>query len=232
MKIKGFTIVPDYIVHKYTAVGAIIYGKIARYCEWSELNICTASNKRLAKELNLGESTIRKYKDLFAKDGLIIVTGKLGDTNTVSIPEEMVVEMYTPLPDSEGALPDSDPPLLLDSDKDTIVKDTLKDNYAKAIERGQRTAFQVYGDFEKYLGLSPNWDTKTNQAYYQFFRSRYEAGQTVKEFAKWWRADWKGKDGGFPSSLNQVQTLWLQAFTKSEDNYLEEQNRRLKELHG
>ena len=40
MKIKGFTIVPDYIVQKYTAIGGLIYGKIARYCDWSELNTC------------------------------------------------------------------------------------------------------------------------------------------------------------------------------------------------
>jgi len=127
MKIKGFTIVPDFMIQKYGYVGGLIYGKIARYCEWSEMNVCTASNSRLATELNMGESTIRKYKQRFEEDGLMVIVGKSGDTDTVSIIEEMVLEMYTPLPDSTPPLLDSDPTPLPRSDKDIDIKDTNKD---------------------------------------------------------------------------------------------------------
>ena len=119
MKYKGFTIVPDSVVQKYGFVGGLIYGKITRYCEWSDLGVCNASNKRLADELSMGESTIRKYKDLLEKDGLIRVVGKQGLTDTVTITEEMVLLMEGALPDSEGCATKQRGTALPDSDEDT-----------------------------------------------------------------------------------------------------------------
>lgn len=232
MKIKGFTIVPDFVVQKYTAIGGLIYGKIARYCEWSDMNVCTASNTRLAKELNLGESTIRKYKKHFEDDGLIKVVGKSGATDSVTIVEEMVVSMSTPLPDNgHPAIGERTTPLS-DSNKDTI-KESNKDisGTATAIREGMRIFESIQGDFKKHLGLTPNWDTKTNQQYYQFFQERYDAGQTAVMFAKWWRSDdFRAKQN---ISLFKVKEQWHQAFMqKVKVNDLEAENQRLKELHG
>jgi len=134
MKYKGFTIVPDAVVKKYGFVGGLIYGKITRYCEWSDMGVCSASNKRLAEELSMGESTVRKYKDLLKNDGLIKVVGKKGSTDTVTITEEMVLLMEGALPDSEecaikkrgSALPDSDKESIR-KNKDTAARDPVTD---------------------------------------------------------------------------------------------------------
>jgi len=84
---------------------------------------------------------------------------------------------------------------------------------AKAIEAGANLSSTIKADFRKWLGLTPNWDTKTNQANYQFFRERYSLGETAQQFKEWWVAeDWRGKQGQQPS-YNNVREMWLQAFT-------------------
>lgn len=101
---------------------------------------------------------------------------------------------------------------------ETKKKGSTKESVAKSMEVGQKERLSIQADFSKHLGLTPNWGTKTNQKHYQFFRERYQEGQTAEMFATWWGGDWKGKDGGYPSSLNQVQTLWRQAFMKGKSN--------------
>ena len=157
MKIKGFTIVPDSIVQKYTAIGGLIYGKIVRYCEWSDMNICTASNARLAEELNLGESTIRKYKKLFEDDGLLKIVGKKGETDTVTIVEEMVIEMPTPLLDSEEVATKQLATPLLDSNKDTI-KNNNKDFKRDALDFVVAYSGKTYSDFSEYPAVQEKLD--------------------------------------------------------------------------
>ena len=128
MKYKGFTIVPDFIVQRYGAIGGVIFGKIARYCDWSPMGICTASNQRLADELQIGESTVRKYKKILSDDGIIKMTGQMGVTNTVAIVHEIVMEMDSALlgsdPPATSELPPAEVTPLLDSDKEVkSIKD-------------------------------------------------------------------------------------------------------------
>ena len=132
MKYKGFTIVPDFIVQEYGAVAGLIFGKIARYCEWSDMNVCTASNQRLATELGMGESTIRKWKDILEEKGYLKVTGKVGFTDSVAVIAEMVMQMEGSLQDSAPPATEQRPPPLQDSDKE-YIKNT-KDTSAPAVK--------------------------------------------------------------------------------------------------
>ena len=163
MRIRGFTIVPDYVVQRYGYVGGLIYGKIARYCEWSEMNICTASNSRLAEELGMGESTIRKYKDILAKDGLIRKAGKRGETDTVTINEEMVLEMNTPLSSSA-------PTPLPNSDKESIIKEKNKGDILEGIFR--------------YQGKPPDYPVPYD-AYLRRFAEVFGRDATKQEMKAW-----------------------------------------------
>ena len=238
MKIKDFTPVFDSLVIKYKGVStALVYGKIWRYCEWSPMGICTASNKRLAEELDLSEMTIRRAKDVLQADGYIKVVGKSGGTDSVTVCHELALEI-TGLPEvvhsERGVEHDERTTPYIVNDKDINIKDTSKDikqNYADALERGAKLSNTIQMDFQNHLGLSPNWDTKTNQAHYQFFRERYEAGQTAKDFADWWRDDWKGEGGSLPASINQVQSLWFQAFVKSDPLQLSAIERGAKKVY-
>lgn len=127
MKYTGFTIVPDFIVREHGAVAGLIFGKIARYCEWSEKDICTASNKRLADELELGESTIRKYKGLLEEEGYLKIEKEKGEVDRVAISQEMVMKMDTPLRDSAPPATKQRGTPLLDSDEE-YTKEYINNN--------------------------------------------------------------------------------------------------------
>lgn len=232
MKIEGFTPVFDSLVKKYNQSVAVTYGKIWRYCMWSDMGRCTASNARLANETGYDEKTIRRAKEILAKDNLIERHFNVGKTDICYVKHELALEIRGPdiVSTDLGHDVHTTPDIVSTKDRVRDSKD-IKQNYADAIKDGAKLASTIRAHFQEHLGLTPNWDTKTNQAHYLFFRERYQEGQTVKEFADWWRSDWKGRDGGMPSSLNQVQTLWMQAFTQT-TNDLEAENERLKELHG
>jgi len=112
----------DSIVRKYGATVALVYGKIWRYCDWSDLSVCTASNKRLAEELDMSESTVKRAKTLLKKDRFIYVTGKSGGTDTVTVMHEAVmnldieidvsVEQKTPHPNAPRPEPEKKGDLL------------------------------------------------------------------------------------------------------------------------
>ena len=232
MKIKGFTPAVDVLTDLYGGVRSLIYGSMWRFAQMSSIGLCTASQEKIGKRAGVERETVNRHIPIMIKDKLIEKAGS-GPGGTVaykclvdlSSVFQMTVTENHPLSDDE-----SQGDVMRNHTKKDIKKDIKKD-YSEAVKRGIDIAHSIRGDFEKYLGLTPNWDTKSNQAHYLFFRERYDVGQTVKDFAKWWKSDWKGKDGSLPSSLNQVRTLWMQAFIISEDD-LEAQNKKLKELHG
>jgi hypothetical protein len=106
MKLRGFTPVFDSLVAKHGATVALVYGKIWRYCDWSELGVCTASNKRLAEELDLSESTIKRTKQFLAEEGYINVVGKSGRTDTVTVVHTAVMSMDIEDGDAEPLPPE------------------------------------------------------------------------------------------------------------------------------
>lgn len=136
MKIKGFTPVFDNLVVKYEGTAtALVYGKIWRYCEWSDLGLCTVSNKRLAKELGLGESTIRRAKEVLEKDEFIKKTGRKGGTDSVAVLHNLVMELYgpgdNPATDDQPSATDERTTPLKSSDKDSSSKRVKQDIIAK-----------------------------------------------------------------------------------------------------
>jgi len=219
MKIKGFTPIFDSLAKKYDPYTALVYGKIWRICDWSELGVCTMSNEKIAEQLGLSEKTIRRKKETLAEDGLIRVVGSTGSTDTVTTCHDVVMRMeldYTPdsgdeSVDFQSRTPDGES--YKDSNKieDKILRNVI------AIEEGQKLSSAIQDDFRKWLGLTPNWDTKTNQANYQFFRERYQAGETAQQFKEWWVAeDWRGVEGQMPS-FNNVREMWGQAFLEKKN---------------
>ena len=232
MKLKGFTPAVDALTKKYGIITSAIYGRIWRFAKMSELNICSASQEKIGEYLHLDRSTINRHIKLLIKEKLIKETGRApGGTVSYSPLVDIHVSVEMDVAENDRGSDSKAQGGVAESNTKKVYKDTLKDNYSEAAKRGFEIAHSIRGDFEKFLGLTPNWDTKSNQAHYLFFRERYDVGQTVKDFAKWWKSDWKGKDGSLPSSLNQVRTLWMQAFIISEDD-LEVLNQKLKELHG
>jgi len=231
-KLKGFTPAVDALTIKYGIITSSIYGRMWRFAKMSDLNICSASQEKIGEYLGLDRTTVNRHIKILKEKGLIRESGRSGGGTVTYIPLvdiHVSVEMDVAENDTESAVKQQSDVLKSNTKKDS--KKVLKNNTAEAIKRGAKLSTAIQVDFQQHLGLSPNWDTKTNQVHYQFFRARYEVGETAKDFIKWWRSDWKGKDGSMPSSLNQVQTLWLQAFTKP-TNDLEAENQRLKELHG
>lgn len=219
MRIKNYTPVFDKITKELDPLASLVFGRIWRYSQM-EHGHCEASLQTLAIETGISVDTVRRrIETLMEADYLsekkyeIGKTRKLTPNYDVMITSELVrvAESNDP-PSTELPQPPAESRTKID------IKDRKK-NYAEAIQRGAELSTTIQLAFQEHLGLTPNWNTKSSQACYQFFRERYQAGQTVKEFADWWASNWKGKDGNLPSSLNQVQTLWLQAFTKTEEEH-------------
>ena len=201
----------------------------------SELKLCTAAQEKIGKRAGVERETVNRNIPTMIEKGLIRESGfTQGTTKSyaclvdISSIFEMHVTQNHPTCDNE-----SQGDVTINHTKKDI-KETSKDikqNYADALERGVKLSNTIQMDFQNHLGLSPNWDTKTNQAHYQFFRERYEAGQTAKDFADWWRDDWKGEGGSLPASINQVQSLWFQAFVKSDPLQLSAIERGAKKVY-
>lgn len=99
MKIKGFTPIFDSLVEKYSHSVAYTYGKIWRYCMWSAMGRCTASNARLATETGYDEKTIRRAKDILDEDGLINRIQSKGHSDVCYVVHDLVLELYGPMHD-------------------------------------------------------------------------------------------------------------------------------------
>jgi hypothetical protein len=221
MKIKGFTPIFDSLAQKYDPYTALVYGKIWRICDWSDTGICNMANDKIADQIGLSEKTIRRKKEKLAEDKLIRVVGKSGVTDTVVVCHEVVMKMeldYTADLQGKGVdLQSKSADGESDKDSNNIGKDIteLKKGTAKAVKKSLHLASTIQSDFQKHLGLSPNWDTKTNQQYYQFFRERYVDGQTAEMFVDWWRSDpFRAKQN---ISLYKVHEQWYQAFMAKQE---------------
>jgi len=217
MELKGFTPAADFITEEHGGIISLIYGAMWRYSQQSPLALCTASQTKIGKRAGVERETVNRNIPDMLKKGLIELSGKAqGGVNSYKCVVDLnpmfsmgVIESH-----NESEL-ESHPPVRESHIKKEVKE--RKESNIEAIQKGQALSSAIQGAFREHLGLAPNWDTKTNQAHYQFFRERYQAGQSVREFAEWWAGDWKGKEGSLPSSIGQVQSLWLQAFIKKQD---------------
>ena len=149
MKIKDFTPIFDSVVRKYDPYTALVYGKIWRICDWSEMSICTMSNERIAAQLGISEKTVRRKKELLEGGGLIRKVGRLGETDTVTVCHDVVLSLA---PDFEGLTADfggkgGD----AESDKESIKKrkeDTLMAAYG----------LSNFSDFSNYPAVQDKLD--------------------------------------------------------------------------
>lgn len=69
-EVSGFTPCADILVKKYSHTTATIWGKIWRYCQMKD-EVCKASIKRLADELNMSDVTVEKHIKLLEDGGYV-----------------------------------------------------------------------------------------------------------------------------------------------------------------
>ena len=132
MKIRGFTPVFDVMVEKYGRDVALVYGKIWRYCDWSEMDICNVSIARLAKELDMSESTVKRARSALSKDGFIIIRGNPGVTHSVTVNHEVVMELQL-IPKGELPEPKIEPPKRSKPERDKDIVDAVVE-YASGVD--------------------------------------------------------------------------------------------------
>lgn len=108
--------------------------------------------------------------------------------------------------------------LYTENKEDSVTRDIL-DGIAQSAAEGKATHESIAGDVRKFFGLTPDWNTKTNQGIYLFIRERYDAGQMISVFARWWfEKSWQGQQGQSPT-MSQIREMWYQAFeTREEDD--------------
>ena len=128
--IEGFTPCPDEIVEKYGLVTAAVYGKVCRYESMKDKS-CSASQARLAKELNLSVRTISTHMDNLVKCGYIeIISNEKGKTREYRTTDKLTLymgvrkEMQT-TPAIDAGLP------LQELQTKIVVKDTKQDTKSK-----------------------------------------------------------------------------------------------------
>ena len=218
MRIKNYTPVFDRITQELDPLASLVFGRIWRYAQMGN-GCCEASLQTLAADTGLSVTTVRRrIESLMKADYLSEKEYEIGTTRKLTPNYDvMVVGELVRVPESNT------PPATEEGEgvsESNTKKDSkkLKESYADAIRKGLKLAAVIRADFQEYLGLSPNWETKSNQEHYRFFRERYDTGQTAEGFLAWWKEDWKGKDGSLPSSMNQVRTLWAQAFMKEKED--------------
>jgi hypothetical protein len=138
--IDGYTMVFDIVVEDVGPRVAVTYGKIYRYCSWSKVNECFASNETLAKELGVSEKTIRRHKELLVEKGWISRVQEIGNSDVVCCNHQAKIAMIKRPPymggdETHDTTMDkmSDPPVKnvqgtsdKMSDKDSI-KDSIED---------------------------------------------------------------------------------------------------------
>lgn len=98
-----------------------------------------------------------------------------------------------------------------------LTEEEYKTRVLASMISGTVTAADVKAEVKTQLGLNiPK--TKTGDRFLEWLLMEHRAGNTVVNFAHWWRTkDWRGIDGQQPSSLNQVETIWPQAFQAAPD---------------
>ena len=212
-EIRGFTPAIDFITEEYGGTISLIYGSMWRFAQMSAMNICTASQEKIGKRAGVSRESVNKNIPTMIEANLIRETGK-GQGGTIAyaplVDISSIFTMGVNLVHSDSE-ETSQPPVA-----EVHTKKDIKKDIKISMEEGLKLGATIQSDFRKWLGLTPNWDTKTNQANYQFFRDRYQAGETAQKFKEWWVAnDWRGKQGQQPT-FNQVREMWLQAFINAE----------------
>lgn len=177
MRIRGFTPVFDSIVKRFGATVALVYGKIWRYCDWSDMGICTASNGRLAEELDLSESTIKRTKALLESEGFIRIAGKSGGVDTISVIHDAVMSLDIEEPGQEP--------------KSFIPRSPATANYAK---RGDIIDAVIEHAMEYATDKDMDWMLPDTQEKIMMIPPRFWKGLSKSEQRRWnahVSAEWK-----------------------------------------
>jgi len=217
MNLKGFTPAIDALTMKYGIITSSIYGRMWRFSKMSPLGICSASQEKIGDYLKLDRSTVNRHIKILKDEGLIIEAGRgVGGTITYAPQIEIDISIEIDVAESDigSALKQHIEAVKSNTKKEVKKEEDTKQRTANAVQAGQKLSGTIRADFKEHLGLSPTWETKTNQQYYLFFRERYVDGQTAKMFATWWRSDdFRAKQN---ISLFKVKEQWYQAFMSSE----------------
>lgn len=93
----------------------------------------------------------------------------------------------------------------------TPTEEKYKERIKTAIYTGVQEQLSLEDRFYDCFHLNINWQRKDGRLFMSWLKDRPK-GQTIEKFAEWWKThDWRGKQGQ-PPSLDQIQTLWPQAF--------------------
>lgn len=105
-KIQGFTPLIDSLVDQFGITTAAVFGKVWRYTQMKD-GKCTASQDRLAKELNIGERSLRDHLGKLVAAGYLRCEPHQGECNTYYDTGKVQSEVYIGFGEPRQNMPDT-----------------------------------------------------------------------------------------------------------------------------
>lgn len=105
-KIQGFTPLIDSLVDQFGVTTAAVFGKVWRYTQMKD-GKCTASQDRLASELNIGERSLRDHLGKLVDAGYLRCEPHQGECNTYFDTGKIQSEVYIGFGEPRQKLPDT-----------------------------------------------------------------------------------------------------------------------------
>ena len=217
--ITNFTPLFDRLIQDYDIYTAAVFGRIWRFAQ-QETGVCYASLDKIGSRIGVSADTVRRrIETLMRDDWLLEKEFIIGETRKFTVNKDIMIQFglfEEPLAQNNrggsrgqgGGMAESNTKKEYKKDSKNIIAD------------GKQVYESITGDVRKFFGLTPDWNTKTNQGIYLFIRERYDAGQMVSTFARWWfEKSWQGQQGQSPTP-NQIREMWYQAFETREENDL------------
>ena len=235
MKIKGFTPIFDSLSQKYDPYTALVYGKIWRICDWSDMRMCTMSNEKIAKQIGLSEKTVRRKKEILSEDGLIKVVGKTGTTDTVTVCHDVVMEMELDYTSDSGGIS-------VDFQSKTSDGESYKDSNSKTVKKDIIQGMVDYSGDDELQGVPPI-HAELMLPFCEFYRYPFpdEVKTWISQVDVWLSRGYKPQNVVSACKYVEERKDWeyfqpasiLKAFGKGNktSNDLEVENERLKRLH-
>ena len=91
------------------------------------------------------------------------------------------------------------------------VEEEYKERLKTALVVGGIEHIQMQDRFFSCFHINIDWDRKDGKNFLKWLKDRPHE-QSIESFSSWWYAnDWRGKQGQAPS-IDQIKTLWPQAF--------------------
>lgn len=223
--IKGFTPVVNEIAKDVGLIGAAIFGEMWRYAqldEKNEIKVCTASQTKIGKRIDITRKTVNRYLPKLEKAGYIkeakrnqygvgyAVLYDIDFTIGASARKKIAVtESYTEKsPDGTESPSRRDRKSQLDGTESPTKKVVKKDTKKFLTEKSPDGELLL--SLQEHLRMNEGI-TEYNREYFDYIQERINQGDSLTKFAKyWWQKDFRGKNEQAPT-LKQVKESWLAA---------------------